>query len=668
MPLDDPSAGAETRYPHLFSPLTLGRRTLRNRVVHASTSTRFQDRGRVTDRLIAYHVNRARGGAALTVTEPLAVLSRQLNGTKVDVLTGLNTDALARWAAAVEHEGCGLIGQVQDPGRGRHEEGRVGRLISASALPDDLSGTVAHALTTAEVEGLIEEFATSAVNLARAGFAGVELSAGHGHLFHQFLSQASNHRDDRYGGDLAGRARLLTDLIRELRRRCGPDFLIGVKLPGEDGVPGGVDLVQAAAITALVHATGVVDYLTYCWGSHADTLDWHLPDNHGRRVPYADRIATLGKSAPGTAIGALGLITDPNEGERLVRDGLADLVMLARPLVTDPAWPNKAKSGQEASIRYCVSCNTCWHLIATHGVLQCDNNPRVGAEDEADWTPPRTDNPGTIVVVGAGPAGLEAAWTAAARGHAVTVLGSSDEVGGKARLHAPLPGGEGISSVYDYQKLAADRHGVRFVLGSAATLDDVLALRPNAVVLATGATPAWPAHLPVEYRGEGFFPDIREAMAQLARVTARQAGMALLWDQDGTAFTYAATEYLAARFEAVVLVSPRERIAGAEPLVNRQGIQRRLAALGVEVLTQHTIDPNSAFEDGAVTLVHALTGRPRTVTDVALLCHATPRVPNVDLLAPLQAAGVSVHLAGDAYAPRFLLNATLEGHAAGMAV
>ena len=158
---------------------------------------------------------------------------------------------------------------------------------------------------------------------------------------------------------------------------------------------GGIDLDAAARITAAVHATGAVDYLTYCWGAHADTLDWHLPDLHGPRAPYVDQIAHLSTFAPGIPVGALGLITDPNEGERIVRDGLADLVMLGRPLVTDPAWPIKAYQGRESEIRYCVSCNTCWHVISTNSVLQCDNNPRVGLADEADWRPAPAADPQT---------------------------------------------------------------------------------------------------------------------------------------------------------------------------------------------------------------------------------------------------------------------------------
>jgi len=364
--------------------------------------------------------------------------------------------------------------------------------IGASALPDDLSWTVPHALSTFEIEKLVADFLRSAKLLAEAGFAGVEISAGHGHIFHQFMSAHSNRRDDRYGGDLAGRTRLLTELITGLRSECGKDFLIGVKLPGEDGVEGGVDMAEAARITTLVHATGAVDYLTYCWGSHAETLDWHLPDVHGPRVPYVEKIQELGRSAPGIPLGALGLITDPNEGERIVRDGLADLVMMGRPLVTDPAWGVKASQGREAQIRYCVSCNTCWQMISTNSTLQCDNNPRVGLADEADWWPAAAQSATRVVVVGAGIAGLEAAWVAAGRGCKVTVIGASDEVGGKARIQALLPGGESLSSIYDFQKLSADRYGVDFRLGAPATLEDILALDPQTVILATGATPSWP--------------------------------------------------------------------------------------------------------------------------------------------------------------------------------
>lgn len=656
-------------YPNLFSPLTVGGRTLRNRIVHASTSTHYADRGHVTERLIAYYASRARGGAAMLVSEPMAMLGWQTMSTRPHVLSGINSESLPRWAETVAREGGLMLGQVQDNGRGFRAGHRNLEARGASALPDDLSWTVPQVLDTGAIHRMIDEFVASCGMLAKAGFAGVEISAGHGHLFHQFLSARSNRREDEFGGDLAGRARLLVLLMQGIRAECGADFLIGAKLPAEDYSENGIGLDEAEAITALLRRDGAMDYLTYCWGSHSESLYTHLPDNHGPRTPYVEAINRLGRAAaPDVPLGALGLITDPNEGERIVRDGLADLVMLARPLVTDPAWPIKAEQGREAEIRYCVSCNTCWHMITSGRGLLCDNNPRVGEADEADWKPAPAPEPKRVAVIGAGIAGMEAGWVAAARGHTVRIFGASEEPGGKTRLHADLPGGEGLSSIYDYQQLAARRHGAEMRLGCPATLEDILAFEPDIAILATGSTPAWPSCLPEEWRGEGLVPDLREAAALFRDHRGHTPGTAVIYDEDNTAFVYDAAELLMERFDRVAILTPRERLASDEALVVRQGVYHRLYRKGATILTSVRPLPTSRLEEAEIAYENVYSGETGVIGDVAFLTYATARIPDDALAGPLRDAGVALHSIGDARAPRIPLSATREGYRLAMEI
>lgn len=656
-------------YPALFRPFELAGKPLRNRIVHAAILTSLAERGRVTDRLVNYYASRAKGGAAMIVTEPVGALPRHTASSRVCAWDDSELSGLARLAESVESQGCRLLAQIQDPGRGRHVGGRSTDAIGASALPDDLSWTMPRELSGGEVLQVIEAFAAAAARLYRCGYSGVEISAGHGHLWHQFLSPWSNLRSDLYGGDLVNRARIVTQLIDAIRAVTGRGFIIGVKFPGDDGVPGGVDVEEASRIARHLAATGQVDYLCPTQGSHGRSLEMHMPNDHYPRVPYRALIGQLRNAVPDMPMMSLARITDPAEADGLVASGTADLVGLGRALITDPGWPLKAAQGRARDIRYCVSANNCWNTIIHKNPIACDNNPRVGAPDELDWTPTLVPTQKNVVVVGAGIAGLEAAWIAAARGHAVTLFGQSAEVGGSTRLHAQLPASESLSSIYDWQWVAAQRAGVQARLGVDATLEQILALQPDEVILATGSHMTWPRLLPAALAQEGIFPDIRQAVKDLLDHPGQQPGCAVLFDMDQTEGTYAAAYLLAERFDRVVLVTPRDGIAQETPLVTRQLIQRRLHELGVEVrtLSEPWISPDF-MDDAKLGFVSIFGGTPQYLEDVVFFSWSTPRRPNDALREPLLAAGIAVRLIGDCRVAGSVMQATADGNAAGHAV
>ena len=615
--------------------------------------------------MIRYHAARARGGAALIVTEPISMERHQNVSYRARAWNDDNLDGLKRWADAVESADCRLLGQIQDPGRGRHNSGIGAHAVGASALPDDLSWTVPRALTAGDIRAMIDDFAASSARLERCGFSGVEISCGHGHLFHQFLSPWSNVRTDAYGGDWEGRTRFVRELIGAVRASCSRDFLIGLKLPGNDYVRGGIGPTEAAIVTSLLTRSREVDYVCFVEGTHGLALERHLPDPHALALPWLGLMRELRQACHGVPLVALGKITEPAEAEAILESGDAELVALGRSLLADAAWPLKASQGRTDEIRRCVYCNLCWDTINTHlKPIACINNPRVAEPDEPDWWPSPAATKRRVVVVGAGVSGLEAAWVAAARGHHVTVLGRSQDIGGKTKLHAELPGSHTLARIYDYQFVAARKAGVRFELGTEATTDEVMALEPHAVVLAAGSRMLAPAGMADD---DANARDLRNAMESILGAPRRRTGAAVIFDMDHTEGTYASAELLRTLFDRVVVITPREYIAQKTALVTRQAIIRRFHEQRIEVvaLAQPLWAESAA---GTFSYANIYSGETTVISDVAFIAYSTPRVPEDELADPLRAAGIEVRVVGDCALPRGVLAATADGHAAGNAV
>lgn len=651
-------------YPELFKPFALAGKPLKNRIVHAAILTALAQKGRVTDKLVNYYSNRAKGGAAMIVTEPVGALTRHQSSARVCAWNDSELSGLARLADSVERHDCRILAQIQDPGRARHVGGRLKDAIGASPVADDLSWSMPRELSISGIEEVIESFAQAAARLHRCGYSGIEISAGHGHLWHQFLSPWSNLREDRYGGELINRVRILDELVDAIRASTNAHFIIGMKLPGDDGVRGGIDLEESCRIAVHLEQAGKIQYLCPTQGSHGPSLEMHMPNDQYSRVPYRSIFNRLKMAAPNLPLMAVARITDPSEADQLVVSGEVDLVALGRALITDPAWPIKAASGKARDIRYCVAANNCWNTIVHQMPIACDNNPRVAEPDELLWQPPVALKSKSIVIVGSGVAGLEAAWIAASRGHHVVVMGQSEEVGGSTRRHAELPNSESLSSIYDWQWNACQKAGVVFELGAIANLENIVAHKPDEVILATGAQMSVPRCLPKSVLDEGLFMNIRDSLQTIHAIKSQQAGCAVLFDMDQTEGTYAAAFLLAKKFSKVILITPREGVAQETPLVTRQKIQRAIFENHIEVryLCEPWFSPTFS-QDGGLGSISVFGGEPSPIEDAVFFSWSSPRQPSDQLEPKLLDAGLIVHKIGDCKVAGPVMQATADGNA-----
>ena len=644
-----------SNYPHLFSELGIGTRTVRNRIALPATLTNFGAGNRVTDRWINFLAERARGGCGLLVTEIIAVDPEALaHGAIVTGYEDANDPGFEQVAAEVHEAGSCILGQLWHPGRQQlwHPTRSP---VGVSDQPDALSWSVPRVMSTEECERLVDAYVAAARRLARCGFDGVELHGAHGYLITQFLSPWSNTRDDRYGGDLEGRTRFAREIAERIRDACGEGFIVGMKMPAEEGVEGGIDVEEAVRITERLVATGVFDLFAYGQGNFSLSLDSHVPDMHFRPGHFIDLHRRMREVAGGVPVMALGRVGTPDLAERIVAEGYGDLVGLARAQVSDAAFSNKAREGREEEIRPCIFDNSCWGQVHAGKPIAEFHNPHLGERGEADWAPCAASRTRRVVVVGAGPAGLEAAWIAAARGHEVHLFGAGASAGGKLRVEARLPGHADVARVVEHQLLMAERHGVRFMPGTCADGEAVRELAPDAVVLATGAKmrrPRW------AWSNTVLTISTVEFAERLGTPAAPSGRTAVLFDHDHTAPTYAVAQALAASHEQVVLLTPRIQIAQAVNYCSALGVHRRLHGLDVEIVT--ATEPVEIRDDGTVLCRNVFSGHEGEIEEVDTVVYATPRRVEDGLAREL--ADLSPTLIGDCLAPRNLSIAIHEGH------
>src|SRR5215510_805963 len=642
-------------FPRLFSALQIGERTWRNRVVLSATLTNYGAHHRVTDRWTNFLAERAMGGAGAIVTEVIAVDPAALaHDAIVAGYAKDNEEGFKRTADAVEGAGSCLIGQLWHPGRQQlwHP---VWSAKGISDQPDAYSWTVPHVMSTAEVRQLAEAYVAVAYRLKRCGFGGVELHGAHGYLITQILSPWSNQRTDQYGGSRQNRLRFVAEVSDAIRSICGKAFVIGLKMPGDEGVETGIDPNEAALITAALVQRGTLDYFAYSQGNFSNSLENHVPDMHFRRAPFLDIHKEIRPAAGGTPVMAIGRIAMPAEAEAAIIEGAGDLIGLTRALIADADWPNKAREGRVSDIRPSSYDNFAWGEVHLGKALAEIHNPQLGAKGESNWQPAAAISRKRVVVVGGGPAGLQAARVAAQRGHDVTLV-ASQHLGGKLRWEAELPGRHEYRNVLGWMERQLRDAGAKIEFGRITAADDVLALKPESVILATGSSLRPPKDI------DGGL-SVRDWDGHLR--TNRFDTTAVLFDMDHSAATYAVADALTDRYKKLVLLTPRTQIARDVNYCSAIGIYRRLYHADAEIIV--AAQPVS-LQDGVLAWRNAFTGRVREIANVGLFLWSTPRIANDALAQPLRQAGVDTWLVGDCLAPRNLLCAIHEGEAAATAI
>jgi len=641
----------------LFGELVIGKLRLRNRLVHVATIGNYGRDGIPTDQQVAYYARRAQGGVGLIVTEGASVHpSSQPNPSVVRAYDPAARPGLTRLAAAVHAHGVPICLQLWHVGR-QQLWGPVGSPWGVSPAPDALSGVVPHVMGVEEIRELERAFVDCAVVAREAGYDGVEIHGAHGYLVTQFLSPWSNTRRDEYGGDFNGRMRFLRNILQGIRRSCGADFAIGLKLSGSEFVEGGLTAADTREIIADLDASRLVDFVSINQGNFSLSLERHVPDMHFPPAPFADVIAQARPAQGTTPIVAIGRVMDRATAEDLIARGVADAIGMSRALISDPDLPAKWRAGDDRHVRRCIACNVCWGIIHTGKRMTCIHNPETGAE--ASWQPlSRADRPRTVHVVGGGPAGMEAAWVAAARGHRVDLWESAETLGGQLRYLAMLPGLAEYGKILSYQRARLSEHGVEVRCGQAVSAEQLQAWRREsdaAIVLATGSVPQPPPRALVPFNP--LVPD-----DERWETLGRGEGEAVVFDEDGGYAAYGPAERLAELGYRVSLVTSRSDIGSGLDYLSRIGLQRRLRGNGVRV---HTGMEPSAAENGRLQVKDVYTGALVELGCPAVVVWAGPRMARDGLTVQLAGSAARVISIGDAVSPRKILSAIHEGHLAG---
>ncbi len=582
---------------HVFSELKIGTCTIPNRfVVPAMVVNYCTPDGFITDKYIAYMAEKAKGGYGLLITEDYAI---NPNGKGYAKIPGLWSDEQVegniKLTDAVHKYGAKIFCQIYHPGKQATLLATGGVTpVAPSAIKDSLCQALPREMTVEEIHTFVKEFGEAAARAKESGFDGIEVHAGHGYLIAEFLSPFINKRNDSYGGCFENRVRFLDELYAEMRKHVGKDFPIQVRFSANEYVTGGRTEVESYQLALHLDQLGV-DAINISNGAYASDPTHQIIapmfTKHGLNVDIAGEIKKIVKCPVIVA----NRINNPGMADTIIAIGKADAVCIGRGSITDPDMPNKAKERRFDEINYCIGClqGCASSLISPKQEVDCLVNPRVGFEYRDNYD--KVTAPKKVMIVGAGPAGLMAARTAALRGHDITVYEESDHVGGAFRA-AAYPSGKGeLSTVIASYKAQCDKNGVKFVMGTSVTEELISQVKPDAIVLATGSRPLMPPIPGIDGSNVVTAEDVLYGNKDILPGPTVVCG--------GGEVGAETAEFIAATsFFPVMLLEMQPKILGDMMSANMPVLMELLARRNVQIITNATV---SSISDSAVSYTNA---------------------------------------------------------------
>jgi len=647
------------QFQYLFEPITIGTTKLRNRIVSTAHSTRFAENGMVGDRFCAYHEARAKGGTGLIITEAQPVHPSSIprpgmiHNWDDRVIPGLRN-----LAKAVHKHGTKIFGQISHQGRQMSSFLTRRPILAPSPIPCPLKREIPKEMEVEEIKEIVEHFGEAARRLKEGEFDGVEVMIGHGYLLNQFLSPATNKRTDEYGGSLGNRMRIIFEVLNAVRSKVGDDFTLGIRMSGDEFIEGGLTLEHMKEVARLLEGTGQIDFFDVSGGNYAVphfiVPPWYMPSG------YLVHLAAGIKEEVNLPVCCVGRINDPIFAEEVLARRQADLVGMCRALIADAELPQKAQEGRLEDIRPCIGCRQGCSGVgtATTLFLGCTVNPSVGFEGEAEVLRP-CENRKKVVVVGAGPGGLEASRIAASRGHQVILFEQNTELGGQIALFSKDPMRTEFGGLLRFLTSQIGKLGIETRLGKKATPEMVINENPDAVIIATGSIPWRPPIPGVEKES------VLDAWQVLKKEKEIGANVLIIAGREGHQAPVSLAEFLVNQGKKVQVLTELSVVGGDVEVNTFRMLYQRLFEKGV-ILRPFT--GVREIHDRGVVAYNVFTKVKEEIGGVDTVIIAAGNRSENQLYKELKGKVKELYAIGDCAAPRKVNEAMVEGDRVGRLV